>query len=197
MNDGFGEMNAGNDVCASAGAVSKQDQFVLLADLGIVTVPDDYDPLRCLAMFEEKHQKGANKTFCRYESDFNDGNFRNPSRVLRAGDKFHVRVFEQIEGVETTAAERLAFSIAQGCVFPCAQGLPLVYEQKHDQLPKGRSYTFLDAYDRLLFFSVFPGYRRMPLLFTYADSQFGIFLDYFEFSVTGKDPAFLTFNECE
>ncbi len=122
-----------------------QEKFSLLLDLGIVTVPDDYVHETALAKFLEQNRK----EFYDANKNITDCNFSNPTRVLKPGDKFRVRVFRQIADGETTSAERLNFLRQQKAVFVGAQGTTLVFNQKRDQLPKGKWYTSFDEPDRL------------------------------------------------
>ena len=44
-------------------------KFTELADLGIITVPDDHDPATCLAKFKVRHQGGKVKSFYYYDDN--------------------------------------------------------------------------------------------------------------------------------
>lgn len=120
-------------------------KFALLADLGIITVPDDYNHRTALATFLKKNRK----KFHSVNDDINDVNFPNPSRSLNPGDKLRVRAFKQIVEGTTTPDERMEFLRSQKAVFTGAQGACLVFEQKHDQLPWDYWYVSFDEPDRL------------------------------------------------
>lgn len=75
-------------------ASAPMGKFALLVDLGIITVPDDYDHKTALKTFGKKNRK----KFYYYEEAITDQNFPNPTRILKPGDKLRVRVFQQIVG---------------------------------------------------------------------------------------------------
>ena len=62
-------------------------KFGLLADLGIIVVPEDY----------------------KLVTEFAGMDFSNPTRVLKPGDRLWVRAHKQTVGGMTTSEERLAF----------------------------------------------------------------------------------------
>jgi hypothetical protein len=135
-------------------------KFALFVDLGVITVPRNYDHATQLVKFHEKHQGGKKKSFYFYNNDITDKNFPNPSRILKPSDKLSVRVFQQDVGGTTTSKERMDFLATQNAVHTGAQGLSLVFEQKCNQLPKGKSYASFDEPDRL--WKDCGGYRRVP-----------------------------------
>lgn len=130
-------------------SVKPIDKFSLLADLGFIVVPNDYEHSIQLARFKERHQGGKEKTFDYFNQDITDSNFSNPSRILLPGEKLRVRVFHQVVSGTTTSKERTDFLLNQGVVYVGAQGASLVYDQKHDSLPKGKWYASYDEDDRL------------------------------------------------
>src|SRR3989344_9566179 len=87
------------------------EKFALLVDLGIITVPDDYDHANRLATFLERNRE----KFYNVDNDITDQNF--PSRILKPGDKLLVRAFKQIVPDTTTSEERMAFLETQGAVY--------------------------------------------------------------------------------
>ena len=121
------------------------EKFALLVDLGIITVPDDYDHATQLASFKKKNYK----KFYSYNDAITDQNFSNPSRILKPGDKLLVRAFKQIVPDTTTSEERMAFLETQGAVYTGAQGASILWDQRHDQLPKNKWYYSLDKKERL------------------------------------------------
>ena len=80
-------------------------RFELLADLGVITVPDDYVHEKQLGLFEKKNRK----KFYFYNDAITDTNFSNPTRILKPGDKLWVRAFKQIVSGSTTSEERMTF----------------------------------------------------------------------------------------
>ncbi len=121
------------------------EKFALLADLGIITVPDDYVHEEWLTTFGKQNRK----KFYSYNDEITNKNFPNPTRVLKPGDKLRVRAFKQVVDGTTTSEERMAFLATQKAVHTGAQGASLVFDQKRDQLPKGKWYASFDEKDRL------------------------------------------------
>jgi len=155
--------------------VEPTEKFVLLVDLGIVTVPDNYDHATQLDKFLKKNRK----KFYGVNDNITDANFLNPSRILKPGDKLHVRAYQQIVGGTTTSEERMTYLTEQkmNC-YPSAQGASLVFEQKRDQLPKGKWYASFDEKDRL--WEDATGNHRVPGVSTDTDGDFYWGLGYFE-----------------
>lgn len=122
------------------------EKFALFVDLGIITVPDNYDHATALKSFGNKNRR----KFYYYNDEITDKNFPNPTRVLKPGDKLHVRVFKQIVSGRTTSEERMDFLRKENAVFTGAQGASLVFDQKRDKLPVGKWYASFDEKDRLL-----------------------------------------------
>jgi hypothetical protein len=170
------------------------EKFDLLADLGIITVPDDYDHAFWLAKFHEKHQGGEKKSFYDYDRSISDRNFSNPTRVLKPGDKLHVRAFKQVVVGTTTSEERMAFLATQKAIHTGAQGASLVFDQKRDQLPKGKWYASLDEKDRLC--AAADDYYVVPRVHCGSVGGFGFSLVGFG-SVSDTSDAFLCFSDIE
>ena len=168
------------------------EKFALLAELGIITVPDDYDHETWLARFYGKHQGGKKKSFYYYNDEITDKNFPNPTRVLKPGDKLRVRAFKQVVGGTTTSEERMAFLATQKAIHTGAQGASLVFEQKRDQLPKGKWYASFDEKERL--WTDADGHHRVPGVDCVSDGGFWFRLGRFE-DVWSGDVAFLCFCE--
>ncbi len=73
-------------------------KFAEIVDLGIITVPDDYDHASRLGKFSKQNRK----KFSYYNDAITDANFPNPTRILKPGAKLRVRAFKQIVGGTTT-----------------------------------------------------------------------------------------------
>ncbi|MCX6731443.1 MAG: hypothetical protein NTX55_00410, partial [Candidatus Parcubacteria bacterium] len=160
------------------------EKFALLADLGTITVPVDYVHATWLASFLEKNRK----KFYGVNSNITDANFPNPTRILKPGDKLRVRAFKQVVGGTTTSEERMAFLKSQNAVFVGAQGTSLVFEQKRDQLPKGKWYCSFD--EKMCLWEDADGGRRVPYVSVRSDGGFFFSLGYFE-DVWSDDSALL------
>ncbi len=163
------------DMSAQAG------KFALLVNLGIITVPDDYDHASRLSMFSKQNRK----KFYYYNDEITDKNFLNPTRALKPGDKLRVLVFEQVVGGNTTSEERMAFLATQKAVYTGAQGASLVFDQKRDQLPKGKWYTSFDKPERL--WKDADGYHGVPYVDRHSDGDFRFSLGSFEIDWSDDD----------
>lgn len=120
-------------------------KFALLADLGVITVPDDYDHGTALTTFARENRT----KFFSYDDNITDQNFPNPTRVLKPGQKLRVRAFGQLLTESATLEERLVFLKTQQAIYLGAQGAALVFEEMRDQLPKGYRYASFDGKELL------------------------------------------------
>lgn len=168
--------------------VSEQvEKFALLVDLGIITVPEDYVHTSRLTTFREKYRTRFNG----FNDKITDKNFQNPTQILKPGDKFHVRIFEQVVEGTSTSEERMAFLATLHAIHTGAQGASLVFEKRWFYLPKVRWYVSFDEKDRLL--EDAGGYHMVPSVYCGSDS--------FDFDLWGfrsfwyKGPAFFCFTE--
>ncbi|MEX0918857.1 MAG: hypothetical protein WDZ85_02720 [Candidatus Paceibacterota bacterium] len=175
---------------ATAEPTELPEKFALLVDLGIITVPADYDHRAELKTFAERNRE----KFYYYNDDISDQNFPNPTRILRPGERLRVRAFKQVVGGTTTSEERLAFFATQKAIHTGAQGLSLVFEERRDQLPKGKWYVSFDEEERLWVDA--GGYHRAPRVGCYLDGDFEFYLGDFR-DVWRDDFAFLCFTEVE
>lgn len=164
-------------------------KFGLLADLGIITVPEDYVHDTCLTKFFDKNRK----KFYDVNKNITDANFPHPGRILKPGDRLRVRAFKQIVGGTTTSEERMAFLAEQKTdVYTGAQGASLVFEQKRNELPKGFWYASFDEVKNL--WKDADGYRRVPLVGASSGEAFRFRLGNLG-SVWGGVNAFLGFSD--
>ncbi|MBI2100271.1 MAG: hypothetical protein HYT48_02955 [Candidatus Vogelbacteria bacterium] len=167
------------------------DKFIVLADLGIMEVPADFDHATYLAGFKKRNRK----KFYFYNEDITDENFPRPSRILKPGDKFRVKAFRQTGFGTTTSEERMAFIESQrGAVYTGAQGAGLVFEQKREQLPKGYWYASFDKKKAL--WEDAGGRHRVPQVGAYSDSDFDWNLNRLE-DVWVDSNAFFVFCDLE
>lgn len=151
--------------------------FTMFIDLGIVTVPDDYNHKTQLSSFKAKYQNEKVESFSPYNSLITDESFSAPSCILRSGDMLHVQVFRQVGVDETTSSEeRMEFLSSRHAVYTGAQGASLVWEQKRARLPRGLWYLSMDREDCL------PrddeGFRRVPGISVDHGGNFGFNLGY-------------------
>ncbi len=164
------------------------EKFALLVDLGIITVPETYLHETQLTTFGKQNRK----KFYHYNNEITDKNFPNPTRVLKPGDKLRVRAFKQVVGDTTTSEECMAFLATQKAIHVGVQGASLVWDQKRDQLPKGKGYVSFDEKDRL--WTHADGDHGVPRVDAGSDGDFGFSLGYFEL-VWRDGSAFLCFTE--
>ena len=150
------------------------EKFALLADLGTITVPPDYVHATRLASFAANNRA----KFAYHNDNLTDANFPNPSRILKPGDRLHVRAFKQIVRGTTTSQERMAFLATQNTVHVGAQGASLAFEQKRDQLPKGFWYCSFDEKERL--WTDADGDHGVPYVFALSGGGFDFGLGDFE-----------------
>ena len=165
------------------------NKFTLLADLGTVMVPANYVNATQLASFKKQNRK----KFYYYNDYIADKNFPNPTRILKAGDKLHVRAYgHAVKGTTTTSKERMEFLRAQNSVFTGAQGASLVFEQKRQELPRGKWYASFDEPENLWAGS--DGGHRVPEVDAAGVGGFGFNLGFFEGDWYGSN-AFLSFSD--
>ena len=125
----------------------KPDKFELLTTFEII-VPADYNHATRLDTFRTKHQNEKNKEFYFYNGAITDTNYAAKATTkLTAGRRFLVKAF----GIKKTASslDCLAKVKAENGVLTGAQGASLVYEQRKDELPKGKYYVSFDEKDAL------------------------------------------------
>lgn len=117
-------------------------KFAELVNLGHVEAPADYSHVKRIGMFLKRDRS----KFSDVKPEINDTNFPRPSRIIKPGDKFLVRVFQQIEhyGHTTTMDDRLKFLALHNAVHTGPQGASLVFEQKRAHLPVDTWYASLD-----------------------------------------------------
>ncbi len=166
------------------------EKFVLCKGLGIITVPVDYKHVTRLERFHKKYRKQFNN----YDNDIMDGHFRDPSRILRPGDRIHVSVFKQNFSGTTTSEERLAFLKSKKAVFVGAQGASLAWEEKRHQLPRDYSYVSFDHQNNL--WKDDRGDHRVPIVRCGFEDNFDFILGCLEGAWFSK-MAFFCFCDAE
>jgi hypothetical protein len=167
------------------------EQFALLTDLGIITVPEDYVHSSQLAIFIAKH----GQEFRLYNHSITDKDYGNPTRILKPGDRLRVRTYRQIVPGETTYEERIAFlnAIGMNSIYPGAQGLTLVYEQKYGMLSPGYVYTSFDHQTQI---PILSGKRRVSTLAKSPNDDYRFLLFELERDY-GINDAFFGFSTVE
>lgn len=167
-------------------SVAQQAKFAEFLDLGVIVVPDDYNPATWLASSREQY---GDRLYY-YNDAITDANFSNPSRTLKVGDRLRVRAHKQIVRGSTTSEERLAYlKSLPGNQLVGAQGAVFVLREKRDQLPKGKWYASFDEKERL---PLVGGYHGVPGVHAYSDGDFRFGLGGFE-GDWGDDFCLLSF----
>lgn len=146
-------------------------KFELLADLGTLTVPEDYNHVTALKALNNKY---CEKYYYHEGNKLCDLDFPNPTRIMKPGDKFNIRVFNQVSKGLTSSKERLTFLTTQKAVYLGAQGISLVFDQMRDELQRGLWYISFDEPDRLWKDS--SGARRVTGIGVRSDGVFDISL---------------------
>lgn len=164
------------------------EKFALLADLGVITVPDDYDHATWLDKFKAEHET---KFRYGYNSNITSANFPKPSRILKPGDKLRVKAWKQIVPGRTTSEERMAFLDGQKSVYTGAHGAGLVFLEKRKQLPKGYWYASFDKKENL--WEDAAGFHRVPFVDAFSDDEFYFGLGDFALVWGDGDSAFFSF----
>lgn len=123
------------------------DRFEFLKSFE-VTVPEGYNHATRLDTFRAAHQNHTNKEFYFYNDATTDANYAEKATTkLTAGRKFTVKMF----GIKKTVTsdDCLKKLRAENAVLVGAQGASLAYEQKKDELPKGKWSVSFDEKDSL------------------------------------------------
>ncbi len=133
-----------------------------------VTVPEGYDHATRLDTFRAAHQNDTNKEFYSYNGAITDANFSKATTKLTTGRQFTVKVFGITERV--TSDDCLAKLRSEKAVLVGAQGSSLAYEQKKDELPKGKWSVSFD--EKKALWQDESGNRRVPDVFARSDGDF-------------------------
>lgn len=174
----------------SAPLFETTEKFALLADLGIITVPDYYSHAECLKSFRDK----SGKEFSHFRNEINDANFPDPTHILRRGQKLHVSAYMQVVKGTTTSEERMAFLATRKAMYVGAQGASLVFNQRREELRKGKWYASFDEEGRLWKDS--GGHRQVPIIHCDSDGDFEFILHPLA-TAWRSGNAFLCFNHAE
>ena len=112
--------------------------LIEVKDLGIFTVPSGYDHATELTM----SRKFANALFVRKDERIKDANFRNPTDILKPGDRIHVRILTHVQRKKAISNAKwielltMVKKFYPGTpIFPGAQGASLVLEHFSNKLP--------------------------------------------------------------
>jgi hypothetical protein len=123
-------------------------KFTLLADLGRLIIPENYQHKTALSSFKKCFKDRKWSDFEDFGDGVSDANFSNPSTVFVPGECYYVKAFLMKSG--TTSDECLAFLAQNNAVFTGVQGLALVFREMGDRLPAEHSYLSFDIEERSL-----------------------------------------------
>ncbi len=154
-----------------SGSVSLNTRFQLVKTLDII-VPNDYVHQTHLATFAEAHRS----EFYYFNEGITDENFSRVTTQLKLGQRLKVDVFQIKQTV--TSEDCLAFLKSQQAILTGAQGVSLVYEQKREELSKGRWHVSFDEKNAL--WKDAAGFHRVPRITAFSDGDFGFHLGSFE-----------------
>jgi len=155
-----------------SGTAEIAEKFTLFVDLGVISVPDDYDHSTQLASFATKYRH----LFYYYNDSITDENFGSPTTKLVRGQKLHVGGFKQVVPGTMTSEERMAFLASHNAIHTGAQGASLVFELLREKLPKGYWYTSFD--EKAALWSDSAGHG-VPILDAHSVDAFGLRLGRF------------------
>lgn len=143
--------------------------FEPLADFK-VAVPKNYDHATWLGSFAKKHRQ----EFYFYHDGVTDANFAKATQKLVPGKTYAVKIFGITQRV--SSEDCLGFLKTQKAVLVGAQGLTLAWEQKKEQLPKGKWMVSFDEKDAL---PSLDGGHRVPYVHAPSGGDFRLNLGSF------------------
>lgn len=138
-----------------------------------LTVPLDYVHATQLATFERRYREGLNH----FNSNITDAHFSRATAELIPGKTYIVNIFGTKETV--TSEDCLNLLRSQKALLVGAQGASLVYQEKKEELPRGKCYASFDE-KKTLWVGAY-GNHRVPLVYRNSggDCRFnlGVFED--------------------
>ena len=132
-------------------SITASVNFEVSMDFGTISVRKDFRHEECLSSW----QAVDGKSFHEFSSYVTDENFGNPTTILSPGDKMQVRAYSVvmkagIMSANVLPSECLAFLESQPhAVFPVAQGLRVLFQERRNNMPAEKWYVALDAKERL------------------------------------------------
>jgi hypothetical protein len=166
------------------------EKFGLLADLGVIEIPHDYNQATCLTNFHRKNRPNLSV----YNPDITDANFSRVTTRLVARRRFRVCAWIHLVGRISTPEERLSFLAKRNSALPGAQGLALLFEQmfeqKRPQLLEKYQYASLDNREAL--WKDIDGSHRVPAIDVPSRGNYRFILGHFDRRWSVKR-AFLSF----
>lgn len=145
------------------------ERFELVDTLRIV-VPEDYDSSKCFASIILKYPRA----FYYYHNAISDKNYAKATVKLNPGEKIKVGVY-QIKKM-ATFEDCMAKLCLERAMFVGAQGLALIWEQKRDELPKGR-FHILSFDEEKALWKDSSGAYQLPYINRGSDNAFKFSLD--------------------
>lgn len=145
--------------------------FEWFGTMGYLYVPENYQHETCLGDVRGRHSHQL-QSFNKFITDELCGRV---SRVLKPGDRLYVSLFRNRVRRVFDVDDGLAVLASQGAVFPGAQGLALLSEQKVRRFPIGYDCVSIDQIQRLPV--DLEGHWRVPSSPCYGDSTRGLDLE--------------------
>ncbi|MDO8624181.1 MAG: hypothetical protein Q7R54_02385 [bacterium] len=141
-----------------------------------ITVPTDYVHDTRLDSFRAGHHAA----FYSYNDAITDQNFSGKATMkLAPGRKLKVAVYDIRHGVIVTSDDNMKFIRSQNGILTGAHGNSLVWEQRSEELPKGRRYLSFDEKDVL--WEDADGLHRVPSVDAFSVGVFLFDLGSFEY----------------
>jgi hypothetical protein len=174
---------------STMGAPQEQsEKFALLADLGIITVPQDHVHTADFVMIHGDEYMNYHS----HESIVT-GAFLNPDRILKAGDKLRVRVFQKVSNsFAVTQKDICELFTKEKAVYTGLQGALLVLKLKRKQLPVGFSCVSFERQINLWFSDTVP---PVPYVEAISAEEYLTNVLNFHYLCIRSGVAFLVFTE--
>jgi len=117
----------------------EEPEYKVLIDLGIFTVPDNYNDKTCVKDFKQEFN---DEVFL--DRDLSDEHAKEACGVkIKPGDKFHAYIYEYISEVwSISSGDIIRFLRKNNFSLLEVKGIILAYSQKKDLIPKSRDYYY-------------------------------------------------------
>jgi hypothetical protein len=180
----FGDLKQTHEEFIHQAPSAASSKFALMdVDLGTIEIPANWSL--------DDFRKANEESFCYYNPDLIEARYPTPKWAV--GKRYSVRAFQQIAAGTTTSRERLDFLESKDATsYLGAQGVALVYREKHTLIPKGKDYSSFTEGDFERVLNDLSG--GVPRVDVYSDGGFNFHLSYLGKSWY-RDSAFLGFSE--
>lgn len=148
------------------------EKFSLILELK-VTIPMNY---KHEGYLDECYKN--KDSFYFYNNDINDKNFGQVSHKLIPGKTYLVKIWLINKGAVAKSEEILALLRSNQAYLTGAHGSAILWDQKRNELPKGKWYVSFDEENNL--WKDADGRHRVPGIERDSDGDYRFFLGYFE-----------------